>query len=133
MEQLLKQIMLIDDNEIDNLVSTRMLNIHCFTKNILATISAESALVHLNELIKRGDGLPDLILLDLNMDIHSGYFFLERFKSFDPSVREKCKIVVLSSSHKEEDFNRIASEPLVLRYFKKPLSKNAIDELKTLL
>ena len=133
MKKSFKQIMLIDDNEIDTFVSTRLLNINELSENIIETNSVEEALIYLNEEIKKGNPLSELILLDLNMDFQDGYYFLEKFKSFSDSLKRDCKIIVLSSSQKEMDFSRIEAEPIVLKYFTKPLSKNAIQDLKALL
>ena len=126
-------VMLIDDNETDNFIHSRIIEITAFAAKIEAKENAMSAL----EFLKLNQGnpqkLPDIIFLDLNMPTMNGYDFLAAFTRFSETVKAKCKICVLTSSDHETDITRIKNNPLVSHYFTKPLSAQGLEELKIIL
>jgi CheY-like chemotaxis protein len=75
------------------------------------------------------DGLPDLILLDLNMPVMDGFQFMKEFNKMDWPDKDKTYIVVVSSSNYPEDKNR-SFELGVDQYLSKPIS---IENLKSLI
>src|SRR5688500_8239141 len=44
------------------------------------------------------ENFPDLIFLDLNMPHINGYEFLNRYQNLCNEMKEKCKVLVVSSS-----------------------------------
>ncbi len=65
------------------------------------------------------EGIPSLIILDLNMPFLNGKEFLQDLRN-DPDRRE-TEVVVLSSSENKDDKNKCA-ELGVKHYFTKPLT-----------
>ncbi len=126
-------VMLIDDNETDNFIHSRIIEITAFAAKIEIQDGALPALEYLKQYSSNPQKLPDIIFLDLNMPYMSGYDFLAAFGKLSEVVINKCKICVLSSSDHEADITRVKNHPLVRYYFTKPLSTQALDELKATL
>ncbi|MCH7403509.1 response regulator [Belliella kenyensis] len=72
---------------------------------------------------------PILIILDLNMPDFNGYEFLEMFDELEQSVKERFKIIVLSSSEDHEDVHRINVNQNVQGYIIKPKNIETIDSI----
>lgn len=94
-------IMLVDDNEADIELTRSTLEEGKVRMNIVTASDGQHALDQLEAALTRGDGLPDLILLDLNMPRLDGRGFLGKMRQ-----REELKaipVVVLTSSDAEQD------------------------------
>ncbi|MFT4543695.1 MAG: CheY-like chemotaxis protein [Polaribacter sp.] len=79
----------------------------------------------INELKKLSEEeAPEIILLDLNMDIMSGLEFLEEFKDLQKLKPSKTKVIILSTSNWTEDRSKALSYDFVIDYF----TKSKIEE-----
>ena len=95
------KVMLVDDNEADIELTKSTLEEGKVRMNIVTASDGQHALDQLEDSISRGDVLPDLILLDLNMPRLDGRGFLSAMRQ-----REELKaipVVVLTSSDAEQD------------------------------
>jgi CheY-like chemotaxis protein len=127
-----KMIMLIDDSHIDNYINKKIIRDHQITDNILILTTAFEALKYFKA-NQEEENIPSLILLDINLPALSGYDFLKKFGELAPFVRNKSKIVVVTSSDKEEDMHQMKNHPLVKDYFVKPLDNEALNTIKAIL
>jgi len=125
-------VMLIDDNETDNFISKRIIELTQFAHHVEVKNSGKDALEYLRQHQGSAEHLPDLIFLDINMPIVDGFMFLYEFENLEASVREKCKVVILSSSDNQRDINRLINNEHVIKYVTKPLTQVALDEIKEL-
>lgn len=125
-------VMLIDDNDTDNFISKRIIELTQFAHRVEVTSSGKGALEYLRQHQDDLANLPDLIFLDINMPIVDGFMFLYEFENLKPSVREKCKVIILSSSDNQRDINRLINNEYVIKYVTKPLTQGALDEIKKL-
>ena len=123
-------IMLVDDSDTDNFINRRVLEISGFTKKIVIKDSGRSALDYLNDNQNNVSELPELIFLDINMPIVDGFVFLYEFGEMSQEVRNRCKIIILSSSNNKRDIDRIVDNSYVIDFITKPLSLEAIKEIK---
>lgn len=119
---------LIDDSDIDLFIQKRFLEVYQFSKNFTSYRSAEEALEQLNS--TREQSAPDVIFLDLNMPNVDGFGFLEGFKSLPHEVRDKSKIVVLTSSNSQKDRALAFTYQNVVHFVTKPLKQSDIEDLK---
>jgi CheY-like chemotaxis protein len=125
-----KLVMLVDDNETDNFIHRRVLEMGNFSKSIIVKNSGKSALEYLESNQDNPDLIPEVIFLDINMPIVDGFVFLFEFESFPESIKQNCKIIVLSSSDNKKDIDRIVDNDYVVHFITKPLSEDSISELK---
>ena len=122
-----KSVLLVDDNEIDNFINERIINSSGFAEEVVVKNSSDAALEFLKENENKPESLPGIIFLDLNMPIKDGFVFLEDFDKLEGIIKQKCKVIVLSSSISPDDINRASTNPYVLKYINKPLSEKYLE------
>lgn len=123
-------VLLVDDNDTDNFIHKRIIELDGFSKNVIVKNSGKSALEFLDEVKNSPENLPNLVFLDINMPVVDGFVFLFEFDSFPDELKNKCKIVILSSSDNKKDIDRIVDNESVIHFITKPLSKEALAELR---
>lgn len=123
-------VMLVDDNDTDNFISKRIIEITGFAKKVEVKGSGKAALDYLRENENKPENLPSLIFLDINMPIVDGFVFLYEFEKFNDLVRKKCKVIILSSSDNKRDIDKIVNNNHVIKFITKPLTEVALDEIK---
>lgn len=123
-------VMLVDDNDTDNFISRRIIEITRFAENVEIKNSGKSALEYIDAHKHDLSKLPDIIFLDINMPIVDGYVFLYEFENFDESVKNKCKVVILSSSDNKRDIDKLINNDRVIKYITKPLTEEELGEIE---
>jgi CheY-like chemotaxis protein len=121
--------MLIDDNDIDNLINSRIISAHNFAASVDVKTATESALEYLRSLASDSPNIPSVIFLDLNMPTMDGFAFLEEFEKMPDFIKSGCKVVVLSSSISPDDINKASTNAYVVKYINKPLSESYLDAI----
>jgi CheY-like chemotaxis protein len=124
-----KKVLLVDDNEIDNFINERMITSSGFAEKVIVKTSSDDAIKYLLDNQEQEDQLPEIVFLDLNMPVKDGFTFLEDFKKANEQVRNKCKVVVLSSSISPDDINKASTDRHVFKYVNKPLSEKYLDAI----
>jgi len=122
--------MLVDDNDTDNFISKRIIEITKFSKRVEVKSSGKSALDYLKENQNNIAELPNIIFLDINMPIVDGFVFLYEFEKFNELVKNKCKVIILSSSDNKRDIDKIVNNNHVIKFITKPLTEIALEEIK---
>lgn len=122
------RIMLIDDNEVDLKINSKIITISKLFDEIILCQSGEEALNYLSRNLKEADKLPDFILLDIQMPEMDGFEFLEIFKRLPAPITEKCLVAILSSTLDFGDIKKAEANPYVTRLFKKPLFPKELEE-----
>ena len=122
--------MLVDDNDTDNFISKRIIEITKFANRVEVKNSGKSALDYLRENQDNIDELPNLIFLDINMPIVDGFVFLYEFEKFSDTIKDKCKVIILSSSDNKRDIDKIVNNNHVIKFITKPLTETALEEVK---
>jgi CheY-like chemotaxis protein len=128
--KVLDLVMLVDDNETDNFISKRIIEITKFSKRVEVKSSGKSALEYLKHFENDAENLPSLIFLDINMPIVDGFVFLYEFEKFGEIARNKCKVIILSSSDNKRDIDKIVNNNFVIKFITKPLTEVSLDEIK---
>lgn len=123
-------ILLVDDDEINNFISIKLIKKALITTEIMACLNGKYAIEQLVQIQKKDPGeLPDYILLDINMPIMNGWEFLDEYKRLNIDPAGKTKIYIISSSVFSNDINKARSYPLVKSFISKPLSVEKIKEM----
>ncbi|ANQ50960.1 response regulator [Flammeovirga yaeyamensis] len=133
MSKKIKTILLVDDNDTDNFINSRIIELTEFAEEIIIKNSGKKALEFLQERLDQNETLPSLILLDINMPIVDGFVFLYEFENFADELKNKCKIAILSSSDNESDIERIVNNEYVIKFITKPLTEESLLEVGDLL
>ncbi|MBP6335302.1 MAG: response regulator [Bacteroidia bacterium] len=124
-----RQVMLIDDSEIDILVNRRLMQITAFSENVIVASCAEEGLHYLKEECRSADDAPEWIFLDVHLPGKSGYEFIEDFASLPDFVRSKSRIIILSVFQKQEYLQKALESPYVHGQLDKPLTQQALREI----
>lgn len=127
----LKYAVLIEDEPIHQFLTKKFLKEAGFFENIKVFSDGKEAFDEMVNLQNNGTHLPEIILLDLNMPVWTGWDFLNAFKNL--KIYNQVTIVILTSSQEEEDRLHAAEYGLDNNFLIKPLSKDkALTILKFL-
>ena len=126
------RILIIDDEEINLLVSRVILETMQVATQIITLTQAKEGITFIEQYCldehAASHDCPDLILLDLNMPIMDGFSFLEALQKLGQSHLIKTVVVVLTSSLHTQDQERIAAFG-VRAYLSKPLTVEKVGKL----
>jgi CheY-like chemotaxis protein len=123
-----QNILLVDDNEINNLLHERLIEMSDFGAPVVVKQSAMEALDYLRSVANNPDEIPEIIFLDIRMPVMDGFGFMEEFQKLPDSVRNKTKVVLLSSTLDPEDNAKAKNYPHVVKMLLKPLT---VDQLSS--
>jgi len=125
----IKNICIIDDEHIN----------HFFVKNIIKKINSEikilsylsgaDAIQSLTQLMVSDDDMPDIILLDINMPVLSGWQFLDEFIKSKKQTDKKIAIYILSSSADPADKKKAKTYEEVSGYLCKPIETHTLKKI----
>jgi len=125
-------VLIIDDDDVNNFLCKKVMELSNFSKDVRACKSAQEGLDYLIETKeKNSEKYPDILFLDINMPINTGWDFLDMFDTaLDNKSVKPLKIFMLSSSVYEGDINKAEAHPLVTQYVTKPLDEHILKKLK---
>ena len=126
------KVMLVDDNDTDNFISRRIIEITKFADDVIVKNSGKGALDYLDEFKDSASDLPDIIFLDINMPIVDGFVFLYEYEKFGNIVKDKCRVIILSSSDNKRDIDKIVNNDYVIKFVTKPLTEKTLEEIQHL-
>lgn len=118
-------ILLIEDNLIDQLVTTQLLKKVLHIDQIIVTNNGKEGLQWITENKKPNQSL--IILLDIQMPVMNGFEFLNEFEKLNEEIKKEIKIYVISSTLDSDEIKLIKHNIYVKDFLNKPFP---IDELK---
>lgn len=129
MEPKFNKIMIIDDNDIDNYITSTLIKNNNFTNDLLEFDSGLKAIEYLEKNKNNDQALPDLILLDIYMPLMDGFEFLHFFEKIDPAITKKCRICIVSSSIDDNDIVKARLDKNIYTFISKPLTAELLYSL----
>jgi len=124
-EKRIGSLMMIDDNRVDQMLHTRIVQRSGLVDTVLNYQYADEALEYLRT---EQSPVPDMILLDINMPRMDGFEFLEAFSRLPASVRTPV-VVMLTTSLDPKDEARASRFEMVRGYLTKPLSHESLQSV----
>ncbi|GAA4930117.1 response regulator [Mucilaginibacter defluvii] len=121
-----KLCLLIDDNYIDNFVTTRMLESASFAEKIVVYQSPAEAI----DALRDGTVKPDVIFLDIRMPVMSGFEFLQEYDKLNID-KENIKLYMLSSSLDPTDIRKSTDNKYITQFIHKPLTFQVLEDICT--
>ena len=120
----------IDDDPVNNMICKYIIAGFAPAASIHLFVEPEKALAFIQE--EYGNNALNRetsLFLDINMPTMSGWEFLDQYRLFEDSVLAQINVFILSSSIDPEDMEHANSNPIVLGYYPKPLSKITLQTL----
>jgi len=127
-------ILVVDDNESDRLLAKFAIEDSGLTGDVYFSNDGKEAINFIgdydnNKNILNAKYPPTLILLDINMPAMNGFEFLESYEKFNNDERyDSVIILMLTSSHSEDDKKRASQFKTVKGFLTKPIDE---DNLRT--
>ncbi|MGY2134945.1 response regulator [Hymenobacter sp. HD11105] len=120
---------LIDDNATTVFLTQHLFQRAGLAKGLTTFLSPVEAVAALQQQARSGD-LPQVILLDLNMPLMSGWDVLDALQPLEPHLQGRCAVYILTSSLAPADSTRAREHPLVAGLLHKPLDQAKIQALQ---
>ena len=129
MNKELLQILIIDDDEINNFIASRLIDKIPVKTKINTRLNGLEGLNYIKSNLETQENLPDIIFLDINMPIMNGWEFLEEFEHIKNTIDKDVYVNMLSSSVYNDDITKAKTYSTVNRFISKPLTVEKIKEL----
>ncbi len=127
----ISSVCIIDDDPITVFGIKKMLSMLDLAEEIKTYVNGKEAIDDIAGMVERGENIPRVIFLDINMPIMDGWQFLEKF--LDLHVEDKIRINIVTSSidtydrQQWERFKNLTSH--IIDFKNKPIRKNDILEI----
>jgi len=126
--QKIKNVLLVDDDNINNFINERLIKKLAMTQQVNIAVNGEEALDFLKKKNNSQEEMPELILLDINMPVMDGFEFLREYEKLDIPDKEKVVITMLTTSTNPGDMDKF-SKAKVSSYINKPLTEPKLIEI----
>lgn len=120
-------VLLIENLEIDNYIASYLLEKHLVASVITIKTNGHDALEWLSSLMKSGQLLPELIILDTKLPDMDANELLGRIAEYPEEIKSKIKFVVASSIQDQEEVNQIKNNDIVSLFIPKPLNSHSMN------
>ena len=124
-----QKVMIIDDNQIDRYISSRMIKKHNFGNTVLEFSAANDALEYLILHQDNKEMLPEIIFVDIYMPMMSGFEFMEAYIDLSGYVKEYCRAFIISSTIDANDILRVDDNPHVVGFHQKPVTTQFLETI----
>lgn len=126
---MLNRAIIIDDDEISLFLTEAILEEEGLAREYQGYQFAQDALDAIVKGLEAGT-VPEIIFLDLNMPIMSGWRFLDLLLPYQSQLQGKCKVYILTSSVDVEEKEKAEGYTLVEGFLHKPLEESAVQQIK---
>jgi CheY-like chemotaxis protein len=120
-------ILIVDDNDVDILISRKNLELSGIASRIDIAKNGREALQFLEH--SDIDNMPDIILLDINMPVMDGWAFMSSIDVFSLAQKGQPRIFMVSSSLNLSDNEKAANNPMISGFITKPFNQEKLKNL----
>lgn len=122
-------VMVIDDNNIDLYIASKVISKNLFAEKILTYTSAIDALQYLADNESDPAALPEIILVDIYMPVMSGFEFMQAFDKLSMNVKKNCRAYIISSTIDENDITKTRQDRNVVAFQEKPITVDFLNAI----
>lgn len=121
-----KKILYIDDDVITITIYTRTMKVCQFCDEVIPCSNGKQAKDYL---LDDNNIRPDVIFLDINMHVMTGWEFMEWFQKWALPLNLHIPVYMVSSSISKEDETRAKTYSLVRGYISKPITLDYLNKI----
>lgn len=122
-------IFLVDDNDIDIVVNTKLLKLANLDAEILSFTDGPSSVAYIRKNHSELCENSNILLLDIQMPSVDGFETLKIFEELPSEVKNAFKVFMLSSSIDRSDIEKAEQDPLIIKVLEKPLDVYLLKRL----
>ena len=122
------KFIVVDNDPVNNLLCDLAIRDEVSDANFLAFTDPLKAFDHISAPDEDNNSM-NILLLDINMPIWSGWDFVEHFDKLDEKIKNRFRVYMLSSSIDNNDKQRAMENKNVVDYIEKPLTKEKVFSL----
>jgi len=127
---MLKRILYIEDDPVTAMLFKMIIRKNEFSESVDVCEDGMKALEYFENLKVTKEEPPQVLFLDLNMPVLTGWEFLDIFKTKFVEDFPNLKILVVSSSVDPNDLQLANKNPMVMSFLSKPIDKIKLNSLK---
>jgi CheY-like chemotaxis protein len=118
-----KKILLVDDDQLNNLINTRIIT-KFSDYTVDSFTSGREGLKYLQAC--EPELFPEIIFLDINMPVMDGWEFLEELQKFPENAMQNTAVIMLTSSIDVNDIEKAKHYKIVREFMSKPLTLESL-------
>lgn len=123
-----RSFLIVDDDEISNVITSRIIQNSCVDAEIMTFVNPVAALEYLRkdfaaDYSKSGEVI---LLLNLTMPVLTGWEFLSEFETLPGKTKDRFRVYILSASVDFRDEQRSQTSKYVRGFLRKPLTTEAV-------
>ncbi|MDG1160059.1 MAG: response regulator [Flavobacteriales bacterium] len=116
---------IIDDDSIHVFGAKRAISLANFCNQVLVFNNGKDAFDRISQIFALGKGIPELILLDINMPVWDGWDFLDEFLKLPES--NNVRIFIMTSSVDPVDRTKAQTYKQVSNFIIKPITPEKLQ------
>ena len=125
----MRKLVFIDDDPIDHFLMKHILRGKNYFDTTTYTIYGSLVLDYIEEHKSEPEKLPDMIFVDLNMPLFSGWDFLKRMEQMQHEISKDIPVFVISSSLRPDDKATSSKYSFVQDFISKPVDSREIERI----
>ena len=125
----MRKLVFIDDDPIDHFLMKHILRGKNYFDTTTYTIYGSLVLDYIEEHKSEPEKLPDMIFVDLNMPLFSGWDFLKRMEQMRHEISKDIPVFVISSSLRPDDKATSSKYSFVQDFISKPVNSQEIKRI----
>lgn len=129
--QAIQKAWIVDDDDIFRFIMRKHISTEGLAHDVEMFVNGQEAIQGIKSALSNPELLPDVIFLDINMPVMSGWEFMQEFNCLYEKLPKTVSIFMVSSSVDARDVEKAHRMNTIKEYIVKPLDKQKMHELKT--